>query len=127
MSWYFEPDPEWLRSGTTSIPVIRPSLANSIAPTSGVGAWVLGAYVQLAAAADLTSHSMIGMIFFAFPDTQYQVEVASGGAGAEVVFWRFPVLAGTNAGPGLYSPCVPAAQVPASARVAVRIASVAGA
>jgi hypothetical protein len=111
---------------TTSISLVRPALTDAITVTDG-GAWTLGGWTEIVAAAVLTSHSLVAIV----PEqgslaAAYEVEIGEGGAGSEAVIARtvLRVVAGTNASHPIY--IVPARDITANARVAARIASSVG-
>jgi hypothetical protein len=111
---------------TKGSPVVRPDLALAVGLSSGNPAWTYGAWTQIAAANDLTSHALayiaIGLSVGAAAN--WQIQIGTGGAGSEVardtihgfgwdvdplVVERFPLLT-----------------IPANARVAARLADSVG-
>jgi len=96
--------------------LVEPSLANEVVVT-GAGAWTYGAYAQLDAST-ANARQIIGINVVAVTGS-HQLEIATGGAGSEVVQATLQIDA-----VGFYQVSIPDTQ--SGVRVAARTASKAG-
>lgn len=117
-----------LRGGITGPTVVYPQRAGAAGVLSGGGAWTLGNYVDVIAANNLAAHALIAVLVDEVANdlNNFEIEIATGAAGAEVVAHRCHSRNGSvaNAGGGTQIiPVVPSVNIPANARVAMRNAA----
>lgn len=111
--------------GNAQVLLVRPDGQTLSSVTAGGSAWAYGSYVEVAAANDLAAHMLVGLIVYGSGGdaVHYQVQIATGGAGSEVV--KTATALSEGAGNRLIGPLnLPfPIEIPANARVAVRVAS----
>lgn len=104
-----------------TIPVTRPSASTPTTITSASStSFARGAYVTITSSGDLLSHALTGLIVTGATATVYELDIASGAAGAEIVRGTYTFAVSGN---GANFPVLPAVQIPANERVAARIGS----
>ncbi len=126
MASYFEPDPAWLRLGSTGAPIVLPDLANGTFIVSAAGAWTYGAWVQIDAGANVPANAILVSIEHNTDGNNgnYQLQLGQGAIGLEVVIgtWALSVLGDGS----MFAPVIPFITLQGGVRLAGRIAAQAG-
>lgn len=107
---------------TTGLTKIAPSAAGAVAVTAGGSAWTNGAWVQLLAATSASAVLLgINAISSGSGNREYEVEIGTGGAGAEITFATLAFHHGNISGPNVWLFPIPISGIANGARIAARI------
>lgn len=104
---------------------VAPSAAACISVVGGTPAWTFGSWVQMLAATGGVAQ-IAGIVIgvnSAGAGVEYELEIGTGGAGAETSIGRFRdrIPSGGNGGPSLYLLPAPIDNVPSGARLSCRV------
>lgn len=114
--------------GTNGVLVQYPlgsSGTNGINITGGNPAWTFGSYFELVPANTLASHVLVGVFCLMYNvNAEFQIDIAEGAAGSEVVKWRTTFIGANRAVDGSSAKWLfPGYRLSANARCAVRAAT----
>jgi hypothetical protein len=77
--------------------LLIPAAAGPVAVTSGAGTWTNGAYTQLLASTSEADY-LLGILVYTISANDFELDIATGGAGSETVVSTVPGYETSNAG-----------------------------